>query len=127
MREIAASGLSVEDVVRKAGAKDLEIVPDPIGAQGRREVVTVIMASAAAIAASTPLIVKVLQTVLHRPIKTRRRELVPALDAQGNAIRDIKGEPVMAWRDIEEVQTPLTPVGTPKTAVEGLGFHIGIG
>lgn len=127
-RLLASNGIAVQTVLERAHFTEAELVDDPAAhaSAGNRDAAILIMASAAAIAAATPLITRIIALLTDKPIVTRSRELVPALDGHGSAILDAKGNPVMTWRDTEAVDRSKAS-SVPSTSVGGLGFNIEIG
>jgi len=126
--EIQRSGLSLNQVCERANARGLVITSDPAPSAGGKEIVTAMMASAALIATATPLIVQVLQTIMNRPVRMRRRELSPVLDPGGAPVRTNSGEVVMAWRDMEVLERPPAVASvSPKAIATGFGIHIEVG
>lgn len=128
MQVLQANSLSPADVLRRAGVSDLNSVPDPTHKEGQRDAFTLLLGSAAVVAAATPLIVRVLDLVVNRPVVIKNRELKPALDGNGDAVRDGKGQIVMTWSEASTVDRgPASPKQTTKIVASAKAIEIGIG
>ena len=65
-----------------------------------REVVTVLIGSAAVIAALTPTISNIVNALTYKSVVVENMELVPVEDSSGNVVRDAHGEPIMEKRRV---------------------------
>lgn len=122
------NGMSLEDLLQKAGASDLEKVPDPARKPGQRDAMMIFVGSAIVVASATPLIVRLVEILANRPIVTNRKELSPALDGAGNSIKDAQGDAVMRWTETEVVDRGQRPRETTANVKVGRrGIEIGVG
>jgi hypothetical protein len=128
-KELLKSGMSLDTILQKIHAQGIEKAPDPATLEGARsDFMTICLGSAAVIAAMTPLITNAIATLVHRPVIVRNRELAPALDGSGNAIKDARGQPVMHWRDIATVDRGSTPpnvTSSVKATAQGVEIALG--
>jgi hypothetical protein len=125
------NSISIGDILAQAQLKpaDAREISNPAPPpEGAREVVTVILASAAAVAVLTPLITRVIRLYTHRPVLVEDTELVPVLDGNGKPLLQANGEPVLVWqrkKRLVEPQQPPEPAA--KAAVVAPGFEISLG
>ncbi|MBB4232166.1 hypothetical protein [Rhizobium mongolense] len=115
LRKLHANNLSPADVLKKAGVHDLKAVSDPAVKAGHRDVMSILIGSSIAVAAATPLITRVLATLINKPVIVYKRELKPALDGRGEVIRDNDGQPIFVW---SEASTADRGPGDPKMATK---------
>lgn len=123
---LQANGLTMPQVLASAGVVGLEPVRDPGALQGTREVVMIMMASAAIIAAATPLIVNTFKTMTQRPVVVKELELTALLDGNGQAVKGANGEPVLSWREKSVLLEPKQQ-NAPAAEVKAYGFEIKLG
>lgn len=123
---LQANGLTFQQVLASAKATDLTPVSDPGVVEGTREIATIMMASAALIAAATPLIVNSFKAMTQRPVVVKEMELVPLLDGNGHAVTGATGEPVVTWREKHVLLEPKQET-SPRAEVKGYGFEIKLG
>lgn len=123
---LQANGLTMPQVLASAGVVGLETVRDPGALQGTREVVMIMMASAAIIAAATPLIVNTFKTMTQRPVVVKELELTALLDGNGQAVKGANGEPVLGWREKSVLLEPKQQ-NSPAAEVKAYGFEIKLG
>ena len=93
---------------------------------GQREPVTVLLATAAVIAAMTPTLREVIRTLARRDVLVTEREAVPLLDDNGEVIRDGDGRERVEW---VERQRLLPRDGGPikateKYVIKGFGIDL---
>ena len=123
---LQANGLTIHQVLTSVDATDLDTVSDPGALSGTRDAVLIMMASAALIAAATPLIVNAFKAMTQRPVVVKELELVPMLDGNGQPVKGTSGEPVLGWREryvlLEPKQQP-----SPTASVIGYGLEIKLG
>ena len=125
---LVQNGMTIDDVVQRAGAPLLKKTSDPtIPAGTRADPVTLLIASAAVVATATPLVQKILATLTHRPIVVKERELVAVVDGRGVAVTDQSGAPILAWREKHKLLEPKADPDSAKTTVKGFGIEIGLG
>jgi hypothetical protein len=78
--------------------------PNPASAEKDRDVVLVILAVGAAVVAVGTAVKKVIDAINRgKPTVVVTKELIPALDRQGNAIRDRDGNPVFTSKETPAV------------------------
>ena len=126
-RTLSENGISVADILTRANLDKAEAreVGDPERpSEGAREVVTIILASAAAVAVLTPLITQILQAYARRPVVVEDVELVAISDSKGEVVHDVNGDPVLAWQAKKRLLKTEAQAVRQDTSVEGLGFKI---
>jgi hypothetical protein len=79
-------GLPLTDLLKQAGIHDFQVVPESTAPVGTREAVTVILASAALVAACTPVLLRLIEALTHRDAIVVDREVSPAKDEKGNLV-----------------------------------------
>ena len=123
---LQANGLTLQQVLTSAEATGLKPVSDPGELGGTREVAMIMMASAALIAAATPLIVNAFKAMTQRPVVVKELELVPLLDGNGDAVKGANGEPIVTWREKHVLLEPKQQASS-TAEVKGYGFEIKLG
>jgi len=68
-----------------------------------REVLSILIGSAAVIAALTPIISNIVNSLTYKPVVVENMELVPVEDSSGNVVRDAHGEPIMEKRRVSHL------------------------
>lgn len=81
--------------VRRGFASD----PTASVESGHKEPATIIIASAALVAALTPLLVRAIEALSHKTVVVTEQLAVPVEDSQGNVVRDTFDQPVLQWVD----------------------------
>jgi len=120
--------ITIEKLLEKAGVDGLKLVPDPAAAKGQREVLMILLGSAALTAAATPLITNIIKTFVNKPVILQNRALTPILDKNGEVTRDKDGQPVMKWSYTETLDRPETSENlTGVIKATKTGIEIGIG
>jgi hypothetical protein len=124
-RYLTQNGLGPRELFQKTG---LEIVmrlgEDPAArGTGRKEPVTILLASAAVIAAATPILRELIRNVSGREIVVHERRLLPVEDSKGNAIRDGAGEPILQWVDVAK----FPDQAAQSIKIKGFGMEISFG
>ena len=117
--------LQQEGVVVQRGA-----APDPAAdrSAGTKEPTTVILASAAVVAAITPLLIKVVERLTRKTALVVEKVPVALLDRNGEVVRDSSGKPICRWMDRTRIVTEQdqSPEERSVTIQGPLGIAIGI-
>ncbi len=126
-KTLAEKEVDLRDLLAETGQPlEIRFGADPAAADaGTKEPATIIVASAAVIAALTPVLIELIRSITRRDPVIRERRLVPVSDGKGNIVSNAAGEPILHWVDVvkgELQERPVTPV-----RVEGLGIKIGFG
>ena len=104
--------------------------PDPAAdpSAGSKEPATVILASAAVVAAITPLIVKVVERLTRKTALVVEKVPVALLDGNGQVVRDPSGRPIYWWADRSRIaaEQEQSPEERSVTIQGPLGIAIGI-
>jgi hypothetical protein len=104
--------------------------PDPAAdpTAGSKEPTTVILASAAVVAAITPLIIKVVERLTRKTALVVEKVPVALLDGNGQVVHDSSGKPIYRWVDRARVLTEQeqSPEERSVTIQGPLGIAIGI-
>ena len=116
---LADNGFTIAELLAKANLDaELSLGEDPtLAGSGRKDPATIILASAAAIAAATPLLRQLIGALAGRPAVIRERQLVQTRKTDGSAAVDVAGNPIMEWRETERPNAD-------KLNVKGLGLEI---
>jgi hypothetical protein len=97
----------------------------PIGLR-HKEPASVIVASAALIAALTPALVRLIEALAHRSVVVEEKVLQPVENSKGEVVRDKLGEPVLQWVNRAKViQSTLPHSDAPTVDIKGpIGISI---
>ncbi len=117
-------GLDLRELVSKSvsGVK-MALADDPASTErGKKEPLTVLLGTAALIAALTPTLKELIRAATGRnPLITERR-LVPVVDGKGKPIVDKNGEPILQWVDLTRAADPAQTI-----TIKGYGITIQFG
>ncbi|MCA1494599.1 hypothetical protein I6F11_27335 [Ensifer sp. NBAIM29] len=118
---LADNNITVSELLARANVKaSVDLGEDPaVVGSGRKDPATIILASAAAIAAATPLLRELLRNISGKTPVIRERQLVQVKDAQNKPALNANGHPILEWREIER-----SNVGSDKISVKGFGIEI---
>ena len=119
--------ISVREIIYQSGLNfNLGISQNPASdAIGEKEPATIILASAAVIAAATPLLVNILEKIIGREVVIRERRLVPVEDSNRNIVHDKNGDAILHWVDIAKEKIEETE--QYNVSIKGFGIEISIG
>jgi hypothetical protein len=119
VKELRAQGLEVE-ATRAAD-------PASAGDSKERDVVLVILASAAAFAAVSFGISRIIDALgRNKRVVVEERELVPVVDATGRAVLGAGGEPTVYWRTKQRMIEPNSPQPETSTISASAGGKFGV-
>jgi hypothetical protein len=121
------AGTDLNELIRQALPAGHELTAGKNPAYGaetsnEKEVVTIIIASAALIAALTPTLKELIRAATDRPIVATDLHQVPMLDGKGNPILRPDGAPAVAWTQTTRDLNPSTSM-----TVKGFGLELSIG
>jgi hypothetical protein len=105
------NGLSVADLLQQEGIEaqiKSGVLPATTETTRTKDLVTVILASSAAVTAISFAISKVLHTLHNKPHFVEYQEPVELRDAQGNVMLDKQGNPLFKMVPRKEFVTPAT-------------------
>jgi hypothetical protein len=130
-RLLSENSVSLTDILAKGhfSAADASIVSNPAASQqGVKEVATIILASAAAVAALTPLITRVVRLYTQRPIVVEDTELVPIYHEDGRPVFRSSGELLLQWQRKKRLLQPRQDDSVQTAAtVKGYGIEFTVG
>jgi hypothetical protein len=126
-RLLADHDVDVKEVIRRTTQPiTVGFGQDPAtAASGAKDPVTILMASAAVIAAATPLIRELIRTLAGREPVIREKRLVPVEDSRGNVVLDSNGQATLHW--VDEVKAVIPEHTSEPLAIKGFGIEISIG
>lgn len=86
----------------------LKFIQDPANTNntGYKEPVTVILVSAGAILAVTPILKNIIENIARKPILVKQKRLKPVEDSRGKVVYDKDGKPQMYWEELNEFIEP---------------------
>jgi hypothetical protein len=85
-----------------------------------KEPAIIVLATAAAVVAATPILRDIVSALSRRPVAIRRQRLVTVRGTDGSVIVGSDGEPLREWRDEVLLVSPPGPKeATQKLAVSG--------
>jgi hypothetical protein len=126
-RLLIENGTDVPSLLRRKGL-DVQRASGSLAVQptGEREPVTVLLATAAVIAAMTPTLREVIRTLARRDILITEREAVPLLDGNGEVIRDRDGRERVEWVERQRLlPRDAGPIeATEKYGIKGFGIEL---
>jgi hypothetical protein len=99
---LSDNGTSIEELLALEHVDvRVELRTDPAASAGDqdKELVILLLGTAAIIAAVTPLLSRVIARISNRRLVITEKVLLPVQDADGNVIRDRTGEPLLYWAD----------------------------
>lgn len=120
-------GVGLTKLLRQSGIDaEVKFRDDPAPeSDGEKEPATIILASAALLAAATPLLRDFLRNVTGRDVELRERHLLPVEDSNGRPILDSKGKPKLYWVDAIKGSSPAPAPYQIK--IKGWGVEISFG
>jgi hypothetical protein len=126
-RLLLETGVSLEHIVRHANIEGLAIGADPAPPPNAKDVFTVLVGSAAVIAAATPVILQLIERLTLKPVIVDEIETETVRDSSGDVVCDAKGRPVLVKHRRKVLLQPTVPRQSErKFEVKGAGFQIGI-
>jgi hypothetical protein len=126
-RLLSENNVGLSDILAQAalGPNEVREVSNPATPEtGAKEAVTLILASAAAVAVLTPLLTKLVRLYTHRPIVVEDTELVPTYDKQGKPLIGPSGDPVLHWQRKKRLLEPQQNNQQSKATIKGFGIEI---
>jgi hypothetical protein len=126
---LADNQIDIVDVLRAEGfdlQRSLARNPAQKYGPGYKEPATVILATAALVAALTPVISKLISALAHKAVLVQEMVLTPVLDEQGNVVQDVLGNPVLYWAKKSQILESTEAQETPSILVRGHGIEINI-
>ncbi|MBR0948577.1 hypothetical protein [Bradyrhizobium liaoningense] len=129
-RLLEENGVSLKDIIGQHSFAPGEVqqVADPgLQNEGTKEVATIILASAAAVAVLTPLIIRAIDTISRRPVVVEDVELAPTLDVSGKPVLSRTGQPVLYWKRTKRLLEAQPNETSVSTSVKGPGIEITLG
>lgn len=123
-RFLTDNEIGLKDLFVKAGIKtNVKLGQDPVSnGEGRKEPATIILASAAVIAAATPILKELIKNLSGRETAVRERRLLPVEDSKGKTVLDASGEPILHWTNVAKAQDEAD-----KITIKGFGVEISFG
>ncbi|MBD1806316.1 hypothetical protein H6F98_12755 [Microcoleus sp. FACHB-SPT15] len=125
---LADNGINLEDLLKREGCAVKEHKgqdPAKLGS-GEKDVAIIILASAALVAALTPILSKAIQSLTYKDVVVYETVLVPVEDSAGNVVRDSSGEPKMQWIRRSKLLESTRDKGQQEIKIKALGFEIEI-
>ena len=126
---LADNGVSFDEALRREGydvSKGASSDPASDAEVGTRAVATTILASAAVIAALTPVLLKIIESLTYKGAIVHDTVLVPVEDSSGNVVTDSSGEPKLQWVRKAEFLESSRGNSAQEIKIKALGFEIEI-
>jgi hypothetical protein len=126
-RFLSENEFDTKQLLQKSGYKvEVRLGQNPaFDSAGKKEPVTILLASAAVIAALTPAVRELIRNLSGRDVVVRERRLVPVESSKGDVVRDASGAPVLHWVDVVK---GLAPDPAPQPIkIRGFGIEISFG
>jgi hypothetical protein len=126
-RFFSENGFDAQELIQKTNQPvTVHLGENPaFGTSGKKEPVTILLASAAVIAATTPLLRDLIHELSGREAVVRERRLVPVEDSAGNVIRESNGEARLHW--VDGVKGAKPEQKSQPVKVKGYGIEISFG
>ena len=116
---LADNATDLEALLRSHGHEvQTRLAADPDAKEGEKDVALILVASAAVIAAATPLLTRLLETLGNRPVVVTRK--VP------HQVRGKNGKLRTKWVEETEVKVPAKPKVKQETQITAPGFKISL-
>jgi len=126
----ADNGTDIVELLKREGCEvERGVAQDPAKANSgdsTREIATIILASAALVAALTPILLKILQSLTYKDVMVHEIMLIPVEDSAGNVVKDAYGEPVLRWVKRSKILESTRDKARQQIKVKALGFEIEI-
>lgn len=125
---LADNGTDLVELLKREGVevrRGFATDPAASAASGHKDPATVIIASAALVAALTPILSQALAALTHKTLVVREEVIVPVEDSKGNVVRDANGQPLVHWvaRDVIR-ESSMQPDGYDISIKGPLGIAI---
>jgi hypothetical protein len=100
--------------------------PTQIACSGYKEPATTIIASAAFVAALTPILTRVIEALSHKSVVVQEQVILPVEDSKGHPVQDVSGRPILQWVNRQRIiESEEKQVDAMTVAVKGpLGISI---
>jgi hypothetical protein len=124
---LSENDIGARELFQKAGFETaVRLGEDPAArSTGKKEPATILLASAAVIAAATPIVRELIRNISGREAVVRERRLLPVEDSKGNEVRNTAGEPILHWVDVSKGHAPDQAPQSIK--IKGFGIEISFG
>lgn len=122
---LADNGASMVELLQAEGL-DLQrsaTYPKGVADSGAKEPVTIILASAAVIAALGPVVTKIISALSRKQVVVTNRVLVPVETTDGKVVCDKEGNPVFQW--VDEVSIVESRVPSSETTSASIDTPLG--
>lgn len=128
---LAENQTSLADLLKREGydvEKAVREDPASIDSEDKtREITTVLLASAAVIAALTPIVIQVIKSLTYnKDVVVHEKVLVPIEDSAGNVVRDASGEPLLKWEERSKILESTSGTTQNELKIKAFGFEIEI-
>lgn len=120
---LARNGVAVQRFTGDTGSGSRWVDLD---ASGLKEPVTILLATAAVIAAATPLLGRLLTELSRKSVLVEELVPVPVEDSRGNILTDQDGRPIVRWVPRQRfVETTDRPDKSESLQITGpMGIHV---
>jgi hypothetical protein len=126
-RFLTENGVTTRELLGKANLKvGIQLGDNPASSSaGEKEPATILLASAALVAAATPILRELIRGLSGREAVVRERHLLPVEDSKGNVMHDVAGAPILHWVDIVKGAAP--DQASQAIHIKGFGIEISFG
>lgn len=126
-RFLAENSVTTRELFAKANIEaEIQFGNNPASTGvGAKEPATILLASAALIAAATPILRELIRNLSGRDAVVRERHLLPVEDSEGNVIYNAAGAPILQWVDIAKGGAP--DQAPQAIHIKGFGIEISFG
>ncbi len=126
---LADNGTSIDELLRRQGYEvDRGTTGNPAtdADKGTREIATTILASAALVAAMTPILMKIIQSLTYKGVVVHETVLIPIEDSSGDIISDSDGNAKLQWVRRSKLLESSRDPATQEVKIKALGFEVEI-
>jgi len=126
-RFLVENNIGMRELLQRAGLPSaVQLGENPAGnSAGEKEPATILLASAALIAAATPILRELIRNISGREAVVRERHLLPVEDSKGKLVHDATGAPILHWVDVSKGPAPDQAPQSSK--IKGFGIEISFG
>lgn len=118
VKELKEQGLAVERGFTSDPARE--------ESSQSRDIALVIIASGITLIALSQAISKIIETLARRPVVVKEITCRPALDAEGNVIRQKNGEILIEWKEQHKMLEPTQPGSENQSLKAGISLVKGL-
>lgn len=117
---LAENDVSLLDLLKSEGIQArVAAASDPASdaSVGTKEPITLVLATAAAIAALTPVLTRAINAISRRPVVVRETVLAPVESSSGEIVKSSTGKPILSWVERTRVISRQQPASSEQSSM----------